>query len=251
LAASTENLVRYLDSTPQLETATVAPRDEMHRFLEEAQYHFPTLEKVGAVGIPNILAMADISDEAKWLLHTHLDQYCIDIIAIPMPDLIVSVKKHEADPFLLAEDFDVPLAQLFRRLITLPPNEAKPFGLVIADPAGAILFRKSIADFDIPLMADACPLWPVFHAFAQPHSPVVARLIQKGGAKSYVRAIATLDIRSKNQFDALSLSKSVMLLMPDTGKSLIPAQTVGSTCKICTKTKCFARRETSIISEST
>src|SRR3989338_7502966 len=92
----------------------------------------------------------------------------------------------------------------------------------------------------------ACRLWPLFAALGQPMRPIETVIETAGpqGRRFLVRAFCRL--RFPGGFRGPELREAAMLILPDharTGEALA----VGSTCRVCQRLQCPARREPSIL----
>jgi predicted transcriptional regulator len=116
---------------------------------------------------------------------------------------------------------------------------------VIADAAGAIVFRRPLQGFPLPRHEAACPLWPLFAALSRPAQPVGAVVEMPGLAPRRVRAVAVAMPTGPLSFSAEPVIRSTMLLTPAPGA--VEARPVGPTCRICPREDCRARREPSIL----
>src|SRR3989338_4340731 len=119
-------------------------------------------------------------------------------------------------------------------------------GLVVCDASGTLTFRKPVAGFALPRFGAACPLWPLFAALGQPMRPIETVIETAGpqGRRFLVRAFCRL--RFPGGFRGPELREAAMLILPDharTGEALA----VGSTCRVCQRLQCPARREPSIL----
>jgi len=142
----------------------------------------------------------------------------------------------------------VPLPVLLRRLADLPADPALPqMGLLECDAAGAILTLKTLPGFGLNRRSPSCPLWPVFSALQAPMTPIVTDVVLPDPAETRFRCFAVSAPRLMPAFDAPVLLQATMLVMADPGQSTTPPVPVGTTCRICPRDGCAARREPSVI----
>ena len=134
-----------------------------------------------------------------------------------------------------------PLAAM-RRLACLPDLGA---GLVLCDASGTLTFRKPAADFPLPRFGAACPLWPLYAALARPQQPVETRVEIAGQAGRRHRVIAVSALRYPLGLRGPELREAGMLILPDEGAG--PVLPIGSSCRVCPRGACVARREPSIL----
>ncbi len=248
LAEGAERLVRYLDDGPATGRDILSPQDEMDRFLAAADHHFDVLEQGGDVDA--VIAQSDLrpGTGAHVLARAALETYRTDATALPQTVLLAAVKRHGLDPLALAQEADVPLPRLMRRLAAMPEEAVGPIGLISVDASGAIGTLKPLEGFAVTRLAGACPLWPLFRASAQPAMPLRQRIVQPGRGAQPVQAIAASEAAAPPSFNMPPLMRSFMLLLPDTPEDRDAApMPVGTACRICPRTGCAARREPSVL----
>ena len=251
LAEGAEDLVRYLEAAPDTEAEIKSPQDELHAFLADKEYHFPSLEGgAGVAAIEVVLNAAEAiqSEAARHLARDVLTQYHADSEALPLDMVLQAVKRHGTDPALLATDLKVDMAQLFRRLAMLPQAEVGLVGLAICDGSGSLILRKPLPEFSMPPVTGACTLWPLYQALAQPQVPVSALVRQVGRDAQTAMAYAVSQEVQPASFTQPALRRAHMLVLPVTGAQTDPPRDVGVSCRICPLAECAARREPSIIS---
>jgi predicted transcriptional regulator len=156
-------------------------------------------------------------------------------------------------PDRLAEVTGADLARVFRRLAALPPDSVGPVGLAICDPSGTLVFRKPAPGFDMPRLAGACALWPLYQVMAQPNVPLRMRVRQTGRSDDPVLAMAVAATTGPAGFGRPALTRMHMLILPDpqgeTGEQAGEVLDLGVSCRICPIQDCAARREPSILAE--
>jgi predicted transcriptional regulator len=106
--------------------------------------------------------------------------------------------------------------------------------------------RKAVAGFSSPRFGAACPLWPLFTALTRPEAPVEAVIALPGPQGARFRARAFCQTRFPGGFRGPELREAAMLLQPELAGSEAGFE-VGSTCRICPRVDCPARREPSIL----
>lgn len=251
LADSSQALVAYLDAEPEAQEGLSAPQDEVEAWLKDAGFHMPALE--GADGPQTGEAMIDAavqlrSAPARQLAQGWLTRYSRDAARMPLEAMQAAVNELGPDPALLAARFGVSLAAAMRRLgaLPIPANEASVFGVVICDGSGTLTFRQPIEGFALPRFGAACPLWPLYRALANPGTPVRAQVAQSGpNARQYI-IHAICQTRGTPSFDAPPILEATMLITP-ANKASNQALGIGSSCRICARDACPARREPSIM----
>jgi len=250
LAAGAAALVAYLDGAGQAEeTGLAAPQEELEAWLAGHGWQLPDMES----GMPSTLdaAVAGLaSGAAQVLARAWVGRARQDTRALPLDAFIAARVQLNDDPASLAADFGTDILTVFRRIAMLPGASE---GLVICDGSGTLVFRKPVDGFALPRFGAACPLWPLFTALSRPMVPVSARIRTSGsGARSFtVRAFC--QPRYPGGFGGPELREAAMLILPDDAAlpNVSPdAVLVGSTCRVCPRTACPARREPSIMAEA-
>ncbi|MFT6605923.1 MAG: hypothetical protein ACJA2X_001099 [Halocynthiibacter sp.] len=253
LAESSQALVAYLDAEPEAQEGLSAPQDEVEAWLKDAGYHMPALEGAdkGKVGETMIAAATQLrSAPARQLARGWLTRYSRDAARMPLAQMQAAVQELGPDPALLAARFDVSLAAAMRRLgaLPVPEGEATRYGVVICDGSGTLTFRQPIEGFALPRFGAACPLWPLYRALANPGTPVRTQVAQSGpNARQYI-IHAICQTRGEPSFDAPPILEATMLITP-AQKLSQEALGIGSSCRICAREACAARREPSIMAE--
>lgn len=247
LALGAEALVAYLDrseATP--EAGIAAPQDELEAWLSSRGWHLPEIE-AGQIAVLRGAVQAIGSDAARQLAEAHLARVAADAVALPLGPFTAALAEAGPDPGRLAARFSAGVLSVMRRIALLPGATA---GLVLCDASGTLLFRKPAQGFPLPRFGAACPLWPLFSALARPGMAVQALLETAPPAGGRFRALAFCEAELPFGFQGPDLRTAAMLILPDAGTSAAaagPAVPVGSTCRICPREACPARREASIL----
>ncbi|MET4102118.1 transcriptional regulator with XRE-family HTH domain [Roseovarius sp. MBR-78] len=254
LTEGAQALVKYLEGAPNRDAEVQSPQDEMHAALAARGFHFDELEREAAgpktvARLVQAEAGRGLSGPAQTLLGAVLTQYLDDARALPMSPFLARLRKLGPDPATLAGATGAGLAQVFRRLATLPEAEAGPVGLVICDASGTLIFRKPIEGFAMPRLAGACALWPLYQALSQPLAPLRRRVRQAGRGGEAVEALAVAVPEGAPGFDRPAPVRGHMLLRPDPGAAGGAVEEIGVSCRICPLVACRARREPSILAE--
>ncbi len=267
LADQSRSLVGYLQRPGEDGGITRSAPDEVGRYLEAMEYHVAALEGVAEgqeaeARAAVVAGMAGMENTpAARLLEGWLTRYAADARALPLAPFEAAARDLAHDPARLAERFARPLPQILRRLASLPVGQGHPeAGLAVADAAGGLWVMKPIAGFALPRTTAACPLWPLFQALGQPGRPLrqAVRLPGPTGARLICYAIA--EPVGPPGFDAPPVMQATMLVVPEAapdagggvgvgagfgaGADALP---VGTTCRVCPRPRCAARREPSII----
>jgi len=261
LAHAAEALVAFLDTSGE-ETGLAAPQEELESWLDRQEFHVAALEADTAPDWTQLTeAQAELASASArelavgWLQAAHSDAQAMPLDQL-LPPLVAMFSKGEGfAPDALARQFGVSLAQLFRRLAVLPSVQGLPrFGLAVCDGSGTLLFRRPIEGFALPRFGGACPLWPLYQAMVQPDRPLRAVVEFAGRPPMRFVAHAVCSARDPLRFEAPYVWESSMLMTPASAAlSAAPAEAamealeVGTSCRICPRTKCPARREASIV----
>lgn len=253
LALGAESVVGYLDSVAAPETGISAPQEEMEAWLAARGWHLPELE---GDALPAPEALADgagmASRAARALLGSWMVGAAQDARAVPMAALQAAMQGLGADPWLLAQLLAADPAVVLRRM-ALMPDGAVPggAGLVVCDASGTPVFRKPLAGFPLPRFGAACPLWPLYDALAQPGQPVRVQVEMAGRQAGVFDTFAWGSLEWPDGFDALPRRRATMMVRPLSGAATVQtARPVGTSCRICPRPGCSARREPSITGEA-
>lgn len=252
LAESCKALVDYLDDSGEEGNRRGVPQEEVEAFISERDYFFPELEdRTGNIQdlVGNSAALS--TKAARMMSEWVLGQYARDCLAMPLDRVAAALDAHGFAPLALAQDFNVDLAAVLRRLAALPADlTPDPIGLVVTDMSGHILFRKQVDGFTIPRFGAACPLWPVFSTLSRPMSPLRRLLAQDDRTATVFEAFAVSEPAGAPAFNRDPLLNATMLVRRLSGGDVERlADPVGSTCRVCPRSGCGARREPSILSE--
>ena len=250
LATGAEALVAYLDESGDDEESGIAsPQEELEAWLVGRSWTLAALEP-GAAPEARAALLAEAgglaSGAARTLARDWLAQAATDAAAVPMADLTDAAARLGLDPVLLAQHFGADVMAVFRRLALMPGTR---LGLVICDASGTMIFRKPLDGFPLPRFGAACPLWPLYTALGRPMSPVQAQVEMSGRTPQRFRTLAFCRPRLTGGFGGPQMAEAAMLILPletVTGETLA----VGTSCRICPRPACPARREPSILSES-
>lgn len=246
LAVGAEALVAYLDGSGQGDDAPVAaPQDEVEGWLAARGWHLAELESRHGAALLGEEVAALASGAARRMAAAFLRQAVAEAAALPEAALRAALVQHDGDPALIAAVMGVSALTVMRRMALLPQAAE---GLVICDASGTLLFRKPVEGFALPRFGAACPLWPLFTALGRPMAPISATLETAGRAPRVFAALAISQTDLPQGFAGPELRVAAMLLRPldlATG----PTLAVGSSCRICPKADCPARREPSILTE--
>ncbi|MGY6409924.1 MAG: short-chain fatty acyl-CoA regulator family protein [Alkalilacustris sp.] len=258
LAEGAQALVGYLDTAEPEESGLAAPQEELEAWLAERGWHVAELESEAgrSEGAREALvagAPALMSSSARALARAHLGRAQGDAAALPLGRLRAALAAHGPDPGALAGALGVggDLPRLFRRLAALPEGFGglPPLGLVVCDGSGTLTFRRPLPGFGLPRFGAACPLWPLFQALAQPLKPLRVTVETAGRLPQRFETFSVCSPVAPAGFGVPAVWEASMLILPAEGEGPAhpPAQPVGTSCRICPRPACAARREPALV----
>ena len=248
LAAGAEALVAYLDGSDLTdEQGIMSPQEELEAWLADRGWQLPELEPGGAgVAVLEAGVAGLASGAARALAQDWLGRAARDAVVLPGAALAEARAALGDDPLRIAAAFGVEVAVVFRRLALMPGSKA---GLVVCDASGTMVFRKPAEGFALPRFGSACPLWPIYTALGRGSGVVLAEVQTAGRGGRRFRTISHCALRYPQGAAGVELREASMLIEPVAGTGGgAEALLVGSTCRICPREGCAARREPSILS---
>jgi transcriptional regulator with XRE-family HTH domain len=245
LALGAEALVSFLEgSEAAREQGIAAPQEEVEAWLRGNDWHFPALETDGPAALePQIAGLA--THAARTLAREQVARMHADAVAVPLAALTAALGDALPDPAALATRFGTDVIRVMRRLALLPGYQA---GFVSCDASGTLTLRKPLPGFPLPRFGAACPLWPLFSALVRPYTPVRTLVQTAGPSGERFLAFAFCQTALPQGFTGAELREAAMLILPARGATGAGVP-VGSTCRICPRNDCPARREPSIMKE--
>lgn len=251
LAERAESLVAFLEGNDADDLgAVVDPQEEVEAWLAARAWSLPELEQ--PEGVAHLQAEVEglTSPSARGLGLALVQRSAQDAAALPGPAFSAALAEIGPDPARLAQRFGTNLMPVFRRMALLAGSDA---GLVLCDGSGTMTFQKPVAGFSLPRFGSACPLWPLFTALSRPMTPVEVHVETPAQRRFLVLAFA--ETRYPMGFAGPELREAAMLILPAPPQALSPTSgpaglplRIGSTCRICPRETCPARREASILS---
>lgn len=256
LTESAEALVRYLDEAGSTEFSGTTPQEELDTWLRDQGFHIAELEQADPPDPADVIGRSagGASAAARQMAGSYLTRYRDDAARMPLAAFLDAATACGFDPARLAGHFGVDLAAVFRRLAALPAGRVgAEIGLAVCDGSGTLTFRKPIDGFPLPHHSAACPLWPLYQALSRPMTPL-RRKVEMGSRtpRSFV-AYAVCQPAQPAGFDAPQVYEATMLVLPEelAGVELSEAaEKIGTSCRICPRQRCPARREPSIMAEA-
>lgn len=253
LTESAQALVSYLDSSGDAETTLSSPEEELESWMELRGYHLPELEE--ETERPEVLIGAApelTSSHSRAVAENYLKRYAQDAEQMPLEMFAPAAQRLDFEPAALAQEFETDLSSVMRRISVLPEDETEErIGLVVCDSSGTLLFRKPPAGFALPRFGAGCPLWPLYQALTRPMAPIRRVIRTTGRNPRQYLAYAISQPAYQSGFDGPEVFEATMLLIPESRLSLPQSAvlSIGTSCRICAKRNCEARREPSILSD--
>ncbi|MEO9574095.1 MAG: short-chain fatty acyl-CoA regulator family protein [Tateyamaria sp.] len=250
LADSSKTLVSFLDPETGEAAHTGTPQEDVEAFLEARNYAFEAIE-AGEADTSQIVESAPelTSVAARHIAQGVLERMSADSAKVSLVELGIGLEDLGIDPTALAARFRVSVGCILRRLISIPDLG---IGLLVADRAGSLLFRKGVEGFTLPRFGAGCPLWPLFQAFGAPGQVLFQRVRMPSRAEGLFDCYATAEPVGYVEVNTPPLLHSTMLIVPVTAPEDAdgpPPFHVGPACRICPAAQCQSRREPSILSE--
>jgi predicted transcriptional regulator/DNA-binding transcriptional regulator YdaS (Cro superfamily) len=249
LAEASRALAGYLDAEADVSRGTATPQEEFEDWLADRDFRVPELEEGDGPGDDAILAGAEAltSGAARALAEGYLGQYRADARALPRATLEAAVAETGIDPGALAQRLGLGLHLVMRRLTTIDAE----VGLAIADVSGTLLFRKPVEGLALPRFGAGCPLWPLYQVIARPGAAIREDLEFAGQPPRRYRAWAVTEARVAPGFGGPQVLWAYMLVTPLRGEAgQGPPLAVGTSCRICPREACPARREPSVLAQT-
>ncbi len=125
------------------------------------------------------------SEAARQRCKLALVRYAAGALVFPYEAFQAAAERARYDLDRLTLAFGASFEQVAHRLVTLrrPGAEGVPFTFLRSDPAGNISKRFSLPGLRMPRHGGACPLWPVYTAFATPGRTVSQLALMPDGAR--------------------------------------------------------------------
>ena len=246
LSTTAQAMVDFFDA-PQTENTTPPPPED--EFWVQLKHHLPELE-AGTTTIETVLDQQPKRTATSTNALQHSLQHYRDVARdLPLDAFLSAINSTACDPLALAHKFNTPVINVLHRLAHLPASPDIPaFGLMECDMSGAILLRKEIPEFTLPQYSSACPLWPIYRAFAAPGQPIRAVLEMPTGVQVTTFSIARTI--TSDRYDLPPLLRSTMVFTTDPRAALptSPPILAGLHCSVCPRKHCVERRIDYILS---
>ncbi len=245
LAAESDALVNYFEPPEAGDTVPLSPLEEVEAALGQTGWHLEAGEVGQGAGAPP----RKLRKPAQQIFDAWGAVYARDAEALPLRDVDAAIAKHGYDVWAIADALGADLAQVMRRLASLPDAPGRPpMGLVICDAGGFPTMLKEVPGFAFP-RGTACPLWPVFTALGQMGRPLVTDVLVPGQPETRLKCWAIAQPVGAARVDRPPLIQATMLAMPDADPDAGQTAPVplGVSCRICPRRGCAARREPSAL----
>ena len=259
LAAGAQALVGFLDPEDADQNNILSPREELDGLLATRRYYFEEFEESGGDATRRVEVFPQLSVQAQKLMQDYLAQYQKDALALPQTTLSRILNEFGSDPVEAARRSGQALPVVMRRMASLGAQILNvEVGLLICDASGSVLFNKPVPGFKLPISAGFCAIWPVFEALQLPMRPIRLKLQQNGREGGLFQSVSFAQLPEIPARADPVLPVGYMLLQPHESLPQVPSaemphaqmpREVGSTCRLCTRADCFARREISVFAE--
>jgi transcriptional regulator with XRE-family HTH domain len=252
LADASRALASYLDAGGDTSRTVLSPQEELHGWLESQAFALDWIEE----GTPETEDAARIaaapalgSSAAQGLARAHVARYRADAARMPRAAVLDLLHARGPDPAALSAAFGADYPAVFRRMAALADAAGIPsLGLAVCDGSGTMVFRKSAEGFPLPLFGGACPLWPLYQSLAHPFTPTRDLIELVGRTPRRFACYTIAESSPANGFGGPQVIHAHMLILPAADVPVgAPATPVGTSCRICPRTACPARREPSVI----
>lgn len=253
LADGAAALSALLTREAAAEARSLTPQEELEAFLDATAFYLPALEgPVPELIAARVAAAPELaSREARALATAYLTRYRAEASALPADAVQAAAMETGWDPLRLAARFDVSVLAVLRRLAGLPLPVAGPTSaFVTCDGSGTITLRKRSDLLPLPRFGPVCPLWPLYEALARPNQPLQVAIVHVSEPDRVCRAYAMAERRWPDGFDGQAVTEAAMLVLPPAltaPAASEPVQAIGSTCRVCARANCAARREASML----
>ncbi|MEM8871242.1 MAG: short-chain fatty acyl-CoA regulator family protein [Pseudomonadota bacterium] len=263
LTSTTKQLADYLGAAGDAMAHAATSEETLDNFLAAHDHHFASLDDlcdgphtVAQVDtlISGLMAGAKIDpDEAPVhaLVESTLRQYAADAAAMPLARFVDAARAAAFDPAALAETFAQPVPSVFRRLSSLarPTLDVPQFGLLVVTASGYPLLRRPLPSMALPRHGNACPLWPVFQAFARPGEPMLHELIHDTD-QTFVALTYAAPRHTPSFGEPVDLAASMLFVETAVSPFAEPVgrgRLVGTSCRICTRSECGSRAQAQLL----
>lgn len=249
LAETSAAMAAHFDRLGRSDSGFTSPLEAADAFFASVGYCVDAIEEEGAAAIATLLDAAPVALEpdVRELAARRLTDYASVAEAMPLHAFLSQARACQFEPDVLATQFSVDLASVFRRMAHLPAQADIPeIAFVECDGSGAFLFRRPAPGFPIPRFGTGCPLWPLFSTLARLNTPMREHLMTPDGKPYHAYALAQPS--GGASFNTQPQIRAMMLLIAASdGTPDETSLTVGSSCRVCPQSDCAARREPSIL----
>lgn len=250
LSESAGRLSDLLDRTDAPATQALDPRARAEAMFAARDWCLERIEEGRGRGLRAQLRQLQrhgVAVSRRWL-----ERAAADAADLPRPVLLRELARGDAlDPAALASRLNRPADLVLRRLALSGPEVLqRPAGLIVMDAAGSTLLHRPVEGFPVPGRAVPCPLWPIFAALSNPGQCLRQRVILPGrdAARFTCWAAARTDHPAGQA--GPPRTTATMLILADAREDL-DAWQIGSTCRLCPRSGCPARREPAILAPQT
>ncbi len=118
---------------------------------------------------------------------------------------------------------------------------------MICDASGTVTYRRPVAGFALPRFGAACALWPLYQALSRPMVPIRSTVAMAGRIAERFVTYAFCEPEHPQGFAGPQILTAYMLILPDPGAAQPADEIIGSSCRVCPRIDCPARREPSFL----
>ena len=187
-----------------------------------------------------------MSEDSRLQMLAWAKRYRRIAATLSLDDLEPVARRHDFNPFILAQHFELPVKDIMFRLAHMAPEDGIPtFGFIEVDNAGGVLFRKEISALRLPTRSGACPRWPLYRALSQPGQGITARLNPVEGTVCLAHAFAR---SSTSHWTDIPPTLSSVMIYREVGPAAqrqpsLRQIDVGFHCFVCSREGCDDRRQ--------
>ncbi|MEO1313939.1 MAG: short-chain fatty acyl-CoA regulator family protein [Pseudomonadota bacterium] len=263
LSTTAQQLASYLGAAADITTQSATAEETLDHFLTRHDHHFDTLDalcdgphteaevEAAITSLIDTATPALEDPQVRALVDDVLRQYTLDATAMPLGTFVAAAQDAAFDPTILAARFNQAIPAVFRRLAALarPELDVPSFGLLVVTASGYPLLRRPLPALALPRHGNACPLWPVFQAFARPGEAMLNHMLHDTD-----QAFVTLTFAAPRQTPRFGapVDLAASMLFVEEARSPFPRPTgasreVGTSCRICTRTACPSRAQAQLL----
>ncbi len=249
-------LAAMLDAEAQQDRGPLTPQEELEEYLNAVHFHLAALEGSVPELIETLVGKTPYfsSEPARERARAYLARYRAEAGLLPLRAVAKVAEETGWDPLALASHFGAPVTAVLRRLAGLPQTVAGPGpAYIVADGAGALTLRRHSDLLPVPRFGPGCPLWPLYEALSRPNQLLRVAIAHPAEPSRICLAYAYAERRQPLGLEGPAVTEAAMLVLPPAVAPPTPAAgtpvPVGTSCRVCPRPACPARREPSLLAE--